>query len=165
MCAYNGYMKQENIAAYAAGIFDGEGYIGIDKISVSSGKKKAINLGLRVVISQKDGLIMDWLKINFGGNVYKQRNGSQYYIYRWRIHSLKAQQFLKTVLPYLIIKKAQSEFAIKFHDEKNERYEKCKIGKDGRYQPILETENKWRMEMKQKLSDLKRDYKPYTIIS
>ena len=156
-------MKQENIAAYAAGIFDGEGYVGIDRVSKSKGSKK-IHHSIRIVISQKDGAIMDWLKNNFGGNIYSQRNGTLYSIYRWRIHSKKAADFLKFVYPYLIIKKRQAKLAIWFMKQRDKRRKPVKVGKDGRFTLLSEKELLWRIEIKHKLEALKKDYKVSTMI-
>lgn len=148
------------MAAYAAGLFDGEGYVGIDSVCISSGKRKIAHLGLRVVISQKDGAIMDWLKENFGGNVYRQRNADKYYIHRWRIHSTKALDFLKFILPYSIIKKQQIGFAISFHETKKSRKEGKR--ENGRFIKLDDEELMWRISQKEKLSLLKTEYKPYT---
>lgn len=156
-------MKKETIAAYAAGIFDGEGYVGIDRVGKSTGSKK-IHHSIRIVISQKDGAIMDWLKANFGGNIYSQRNGTQYSIYRWRIHSKKASDFLKFVYPYLVIKKKQAKFAIWFIEQRNKRRERIKVGKDGRFTVLSEKELLWRVEMKKRLEKMKKDYKISTMI-
>lgn len=154
-------MKQEIMAAYTAGIFDGEGYVGIDRISKSTGSK-TIHHGIRVVISQKDGLIMNWLKSNFGGNVYQQRNNTDYFIYRWRIHSKKAAYFLETIYPYLIIKKEQVKLALEFVNEREVRHSKSRTNKKtGKFLQLSQEECNWRIEMKEKLSKLKKVYTPY----
>jgi hypothetical protein len=59
-------MKTKTTLAYAAGIFDGEGYVDI-YTATKSKYSRSSSLLLRVVISQKDGLIMNWLKENFNG--------------------------------------------------------------------------------------------------
>jgi len=154
-------MKKQIIAAYAAGIFDGEGYVGIDKVSKSTGSK-TIHYAVRIVISQKDGSLMNWLKSNFGGNVYQQRNGTNYSIYRWRIHSRKAQQFLAMIYPYLVIKKEQAKLALEFFDERKERFESQRTDKKtGKFNVISQEELNWRIGMKEKLSKLKKIYALY----
>lgn len=151
------------MAAYAAGIFDGEGYIGIDSICISNGKRRIAHLGLRIVISQKDGIIMDWLKDNFGGNVYKQRNGSKYYIHRWRIHSDSADRFLRFIYPYVLIKKPQVEFALSFNKERKERIKANNRSMlNGRFTRLTEEELQWRINKKAELSEMKKQYSPYT---
>jgi hypothetical protein len=152
---------KKHIASYAAGLFDGEGYVGIDTISRSN-KSINFNLGVRVIISQKDGLIMNWLKDNFGGNVYQQRNGSKYFIYRWRLHSKKAVKFLETIYPYAIIKKPQIKFAIKFDKERDTRWSKNgKTGKDGKFSRTSKEEIELRNVRKQELSNLKKVFIEY----
>lgn len=156
-------MNQKEIAAYAAGLFDGEGYVGIDSVCISNGKRRLPHLGLRIVISQKDGAIMDWLKDNFGGNVYRQRNGSQYYIYRWRIHSEKAEQFLRFIYPYVLIKKPQVDLALSFNEEKKKRAkDSVRSGKTGRFTNLTDEELKWRSDKKEEMSRLKKVYASYT---
>ncbi len=160
LCAYNGHMKKE-IKAYAAGIFDGEGYIGIDKVSKSTGSKN-YHYGIRVIISQKDGLIMDWLKDNFGGNVYHQKREQKYSIYRWRIHSKKAVEFLKNIYPYVLIKKSQIDLAIKFDKERIEKLTKNRLGKDGKFIQLSEQDMEWRVSMKEELMKIKKIYNKHT---
>ncbi len=156
-------MNKKEIAAYAAGIFDGEGYVGIDKTSVSSGHEKRMNHGIRVVISQKDGAIMYWLKEHFGGNVYSQRNGTKYSIYRWRAHAEKAEQFLLRILPYVIIKKKQVEFAIAFNQERKAKVlASGRSRSNGRYTVLTDEDIQWRLDKKAELIALKKFYIPYT---
>jgi hypothetical protein len=156
-------MYKKEISAYCAGLFDGEGYVGIDKTSVSHGKVRKIHHSIRVVISQKDGAIMNWLKERFGGNVYEQRNGTKYSIYRWRIHSLKAVQFLKCILPYVVIKKKQVEFAIAYYEESKEHaLVSARSSSTGRYVLLTEKEIKWRLKKKDELMKMKKEYIIYT---
>lgn len=155
-------MTNKETAAYSAGIFDGEGYVGIDKTSVSHGKIRKIHHSIRVVISQKDGLIMNWLKEHFGGNVYEQRSGTKYSIYRWRIHSQKAVTFLKYILPYVLIKRKQVEFAIAYYEKSKEHALSSKRSTTtGRYVLLTEKELNWRLEKKAELIKLKKVYIPY----
>jgi len=155
-------MTTKENACYAAGLFDGEGYVGIDKTSVSSGKARSVHRGVRVIISQKDGRIMNWLKDNFGGNVYSQRNGTKYSIYRWRTHAEKADKFLRCIQPYVIIKKPQVDFALDFNDERKKRtIIQGRSIKSGKYLPMTEDEIAWRLQKRDELVALKRDYVPY----
>lgn len=155
-------MKKE-MAAYAAGLFDGEGYVGIDKTCIGSGKSRSVHRGVKVIISQKDGQIMNWLKNNFGGNAYCQRNGSKYYIHRWRIHAKKADHFLRCILPYVIIKKKQVEFALEFNLEREQRLSRSgRSTKTGRFLPMTDNETAWRLKKHEELRSLKKIYTPYT---
>ena len=94
-------MKIE-IKSYAAGIFDGEGYVDIYKASTSKASKSP-SFMLRVVISQKDGRIMNWLQNHFGGHVRLETRGINS-IYRWDIRSQAAFKFLEVIRPFVLIK-------------------------------------------------------------
>lgn len=118
-------MKSTNISRYAylAGLIDGEGCICInktgrrisnDEIKVEDNKQALI---LRVIVTQKDGQVMDWLKGNFGGGVnlhYKGTNTG--YLHEWTLSHEKAGEILKKILPFLVIKKRQAEIAIQFQN-------------------------------------------------
>ena len=102
-------MTPETIAAYAAGFFDGEGYVGLLKRK----RGTSIEYFVQVSIGQNDGNIMDWVKENFGGNLYVVKRDGSFY---WTISNRAAYKFLKRVLPYLKYKKPQAELALQFFD-------------------------------------------------
>lgn len=103
----------ENISlSYLAGFFDGEGCI-----SILKRKKGNWNVShfLRVSIGQKDGETLDWIKDNFGGNVYLIKiDGS----YVWALSDHQAYEFTKIICPFLRYKKPQAELAIRFHEDR-----------------------------------------------
>lgn len=147
----------EYIYAYAAGLFDGEGYVDIYQATKSKSSKNC-SLMLRVIISQKDGLIMNWLKNNFGGNVlFSQRNDS--YIYRWEIRSKAAEQFLNQIYPFAKIKKEQIELALKFQKTKGNYLNTLKGHQ--KFRSLSEQEMKERFEIKEMLKKIKKEYRPY----
>ncbi len=151
-------MENETLYAYAAGIFDGEGYVDIYKASISKASKSP-SFMLRVIISQKDGLIMKWLEDNFGGHVlYSSRNGT--YIYRWDIRSKRALNFLKLIYPFVQIKKKQLDVAIEFEERRGTYLETLK-GFQG-FRRLSDEEIGWREKMSQKLKSLKKEYVSYT---
>jgi hypothetical protein len=148
----------KEIIAYTAGLFDGEGCVDIFKASVSKASKNPSFL-LRVVITQKQGLIMNWLKDNFGGNVQMSKRKDNY-IYRWDIRSQQAKHFLILIQPYVIIKKEQVDLAIEYEDRKGKYLETLK-GFRG-FRQLTKEEVDWRNSMQKKLSDLKKTYILYT---
>ena len=150
-------MTQNQIKAYAAGIFDGEGYVDIYKASTSTASKSP-SLMLRIIISQKDGLVMNWLQDNFGGNVVLERR-KETYIYRWDIRSQAAKRFLLQIQPFVLIKKEQIDLAIKYEEEK-EKYLLTLKGHQG-FRQLSEDEISRRMKMREDLRKLKKEYKPY----
>lgn len=143
--------------SYAAGLFDGEGYVDIYKATTSKASKSP-SFMLRVIISQKDGKVMNWLKDSFGGYVTKEVRPTSY-IYRWDIRSKSAHDFLLKILPYLVIKKEQAEIAILFEKEKGKYLETLK-GKQG-FRTLTEEEINRRTKTKEDLKLLKKIYAPY----
>ncbi len=146
-------MKDTDIA-YVAGLFDGEGYVDIYQASTSN-KSKSISLMLRVIISQKDGSIMNWLEKNFGGYVRMERRKDSW-IYRWDIRSQKAKDFLVLMMPYLKIKLAQAKLAIEFEEVKGKYLETLK-GFQG-FRKLTKNEIGKRMELKNRLKSIKKTY-------
>lgn len=146
-------MKISDIA-YVAGLFDGEGYVDIYSASTSKASKSP-SLMLRLIISQKDGSIMNWLDKNFGGHVrMERRKGS--WIYRWDIRSQKAKDFLLLILPYLKIKRAQAEMAIEFEEVKG-KYLGTLKGSQG-FRKLTKNEIGKRMEIKNRLKNIRKTY-------
>ena len=149
-------MKEE--IAYAAGMFDGEGSVDIYNATPAKASKSP-SFMLRVTIVQKDGQIMDWLHKHFDGYVALDNHGG-HYIYRWDIRSQKAKAFLLQILPYVLIKKAQVELALKFEQHK-EQYLLSLKGHRG-FRQLSQEEITLRFKMKEDLKKLKRVYTPYT---
>ncbi len=101
--------KKEELA-YLAGLIDGEGTISIGYCyrNHKSGRKryhKAI-----MSISNTDYRLIEWIKNLFGGYVgVKKYEGKTYKtIYRWSIDGTNIDNILKSVSPYLIIKREQA---------------------------------------------------------
>ena len=111
-------MKQTDLA-YMAGIFDGEGYVGIQ----SDGKKSKHgkqNLRLRVAVTSTDEWLCQYLKFAMGGGiiVLKRVAPNRRTCYHWELSYRKAAEFLRLILPYLHLKRPQAELAIKFQEAK-----------------------------------------------
>lgn len=150
-------MKINQIEGYAAGIFDGEGCVDIYNASTSKASKSP-SFMLRVVITQKDGLIMNWLQDRYGGHVQlSRRNGN--YIYRWDIRSQAAHRFLTIIYPFVLIKKGQVKLALEFEERKGKYLETLK-GFQG-FRKLSDEEIKKRVKIKENLQKLKREYTPY----
>jgi hypothetical protein len=149
-------MEITNIA-YVAGLFDGEGYVDIYSASTSKASK-SISLMLRVVISQKDGAIMNWLENNFGGHVRMEKR-KENWIYRWDIRSQAAKQFLQLILPFLKIKTEQVKMAIEFEEVKGKYLETLK-GHQG-FRKLTKNEIGKRLEIKNRLKNAKHTYSFY----
>lgn len=147
-----------NDNAYAAGLFDGEGCVDIYNASTSKASKSP-SFMLRVNITQKDGLIMNWLQDNFGGNVQLSKRPTTY-IYRWDIRSQAAVRFLTYILPFVKIKKKQVELALEFEGAKGKYWETLK-GHQG-FRQLSAKEIEYRIAIKERLKKMKREYILYT---
>lgn len=96
--------------AYFAGLFDGEGSVGIystKRIAQHGGQAQ-----FRVCLCNNDPRPLDRAKVLFGGRVrprlrqYKARLSNNW---EWYIDGQRADRFLIAVLPHLIIKRDQAE--------------------------------------------------------
>lgn len=106
--------------AYAAGLIDGEGCISISKKVIRNGKyagSSQSNYGLAVVVTQRDGKIVDWLYGNFGGSIYLHWKGTPTgWSHEWVLQYKNAAAFLKQILPFLVYKTPQAQIAVRFQD-------------------------------------------------
>ena len=105
--------------AYAAGIVDGEGYVGI-KCSEREKEQKSRSHRVYLSVGNTDERMVKFLNDKFGGTYYYAERGSSSPnakpMYTWKLSAISAVTFLKQVLPYLITKKERAEIAIKFQD-------------------------------------------------
>jgi len=102
---------------YAAGLFDGEGWATICKQSIKGRIDPRYQLVVGIGMVHKP--IIESMKETFGGNVFakntspaqseRTRNG-----FTWRLSSQPAADFLKKILPHLIVKRDEAELAIEF---------------------------------------------------
>ena len=113
-------MKKTDLA-YFAGILDGEGSIVIHKNKPQT-QRGSINptYVIEVNLTNTNEWIVRQFHFSFGGNVYlnKRKTDKTQNIWVWQISANKALPFLKTLLPYLKLKRGQVEIAIKFQEEK-----------------------------------------------
>lgn len=93
-------------AAYLAGLFDGEGTVGV----YSTNKGTTDNLKLSIANTFVP--VLDQIKIQYGGNIYK-RAGT---CFAWHMDGIKVRTFIETILPYAIIKQEQLNLAIAYLD-------------------------------------------------
>lgn len=111
-------LSSETDLAYAAGIIDGEGCIGVYgyvRPSIALGKRYSLTVRVSMVDSEPPTFLHE----TFGGYLghlhcpSRQKNNqrAQYY---WCIAAQKARQFLIVVLPYLRARRKQAEVAIEF---------------------------------------------------
>jgi hypothetical protein len=106
--------------AYAAGIVDGEGTIGITEIGARPKKgRKNPQHRIYVAVAMTDAAIPLLMSEMFGGSVntyhyHPERNRPQT---RWSLSGKRAVLCLEALLPYLRLKNAQAELAINFQEK------------------------------------------------
>lgn len=109
--------------AYAAGFFDGEGCVSLFYMALrrwkSDPSKRIHGFRLVVVISNTDWQIIKLFRARFGGQAYQDMCRpavpSRKPIYTWRINGADLQTyFLRAILPFSLVKKAQVEIALKY---------------------------------------------------
>ena len=129
---------------YAAGIIDGEGYIGIT-ISEPRGKAKSTYFNTVVNVGMADLEIPAWLQEIFGGSLYSypSKNGKTRGVFHWKLSGVAAIEFCKIIRPFLKLKNRQAEILIRFRED--ERLDFSRHGGAGVRVPIQEI-------------DIKRDY-------
>lgn len=102
---------------YAAGLFDGEGWITICKQTIKGRIDPRYQLVIGIGMVYRP--IILGLQETFGGNVFNKRtspgqseNTRDGFI--WRLSSQPAADFLKKILPHLIVKREEAELALEF---------------------------------------------------
>lgn len=101
-------------AAYAAGLFDGEGCVEVYMQSSGRRGKDGKRRSLRVCLSVSgvDTKPLYWLQEHYGGTVRVGRNGispNKRPIGRWGVYGDESEMFAKAILPYVIVKREQLE--------------------------------------------------------
>lgn len=103
-------MFADTDVAWAAGIMDGEGCIGVYSGGADAG------LRLTVQVGNTDLVMITKLHDMFGGYVSTtmkaNKSGKPYYM--WRAASGKGDAVLRQLLPYLVTKRQQAEVALTF---------------------------------------------------
>ncbi len=93
--------------SYAAGIIDGEGYIGVQN------KWSRNNYQLRVAVAMKYDIIPNWLYERFEGSVTTYLNAGKS-LTMWVVSGQLARSCCEQVLPYLLLKNEQAEAALDY---------------------------------------------------
>lgn len=94
--------------AYAAGLLDGEGCIGIHS-------SKGPRYRLSVRITNTDRRMTDWMKKEFGGHVTtRPPKLPRVEQYTWEVADSSAEEFLRSIYVYSVCKKEQIDIALTF---------------------------------------------------
>lgn len=106
---------------YIAGFFDGEGCVGIQKRYEPERKGQNLRYRMYVQITVSTPNVLQKIHKEFGGYFYKgcmqyvvSKNPRQIWVLKWG--GRKAADFLRVILPFLILKKKEAQLAIKFQE-------------------------------------------------
>lgn len=104
---FEGAGRAPAILAYAAGLIDGEGHIGI----VTPQRGKGNHYRLQVEVRNTDARLVKWLHDEFGGSVmYVKRVQPRHRpVWIWTVQGRKAELFLRSIRPYLIGKAERAD--------------------------------------------------------
>jgi len=94
--------------AYLAGLFDGEGCV---HITIEHG----IASSLTITIAQNDETPLRFAQELLGGVIHLRHEKSKNANY-WKLHANEAADFLRLVEPYLLVKKKDAKYGIKFQE-------------------------------------------------
>ena len=107
--------------AYAAGFFDGEGWIRIKR----DRRRDMVSPRFFIVVGAANTKRepIDFLREKFGGSIRVRISKDKCWAdrYDWQVTDELAVRFLRVVLPYLKIKRPQAKLAIQFQDTLHSR--------------------------------------------
>src|SRR5260370_35134015 len=110
-------MLIEAAKAYAAGLFDGEGCVIIDKPRRGKGHT------LMVTLAMREPIAVTWLQERWPGSlcpaIRRPKAGEPFTLWYWRRYTSAAAAFLSDILPYLLVKQAQAKLANEFQPPKS----------------------------------------------
>lgn len=113
----------EWVLAYTAGLVDGEGSIHVvvvrgEATAELNGHEIALprQISLRISVLMTDRAPLDFLSAWFGKSVtvYRRQNSQYRDVYQWRMAGGDAQNFIRLIQPYLLVKAAQAKLALQF---------------------------------------------------
>lgn len=96
--------------SYAAGLIDGEGYIGIQRTGASYGVR------LKVAMSDKGVRALRRMEKHYGGNVLEQpaRDEKHRPTYLWWLTGVKASELIARLRPMFAVKDVAADIALEF---------------------------------------------------
>lgn len=114
-------MNNDVLYAYLAGSIDCDGFISIQRTRKTKGEKYAhqpIYYTAKIGFTSTDPGVPSLFKETFGGSLYEHqpKNETHKRWYVWQATNDKAGSAIKSLLPFLKLKKPQAEIALKFQD-------------------------------------------------
>ena len=141
---------------YVAGLFDGEGYVRINEWRKPNSTHVRFNIFMGINMTHRP--IIEALHRQFGGYFQVSRHDlrmpTHRALYAWIISSDRAAKFLRRILPYCRVKRAEIRVALKLQDHiAKHRY---KRGRQLRSNPRREALLAYRRKLAAEISALKR---------
>ncbi|MCI0349121.1 MAG: hypothetical protein L0Z53_06810 [Acidobacteriales bacterium] len=101
--------------AYAAGIVDGEGYLGVNR---HGDGKDGYNYQVNCTVVSSTLRLLEFLQTRWGGSVHVKPLSSfgKKPAWQWRIASIKADKFVTDIYPHLLVKKEQAKLLRTFQE-------------------------------------------------
>lgn len=109
--------------AYIAGLFDGEGHVGLNRHYCAKGRTGAGRIRVICQIANTDKSMIDFVQTRFPSRTYayfNHRNSKRKNYWNWMVVGENAVLFLRAILPFLITKKERALLAIQFHEQKQD---------------------------------------------
>lgn len=104
--------------SYLAGLIDGEGYIGVKRSGKAYGDRKTPGYHARIQIRMVDEPAIAFLTETLGGRYYMENphaaQGRPLFCYQ--ASDAAAERVLRTVLPYLRVKRRSAELVLAFRE-------------------------------------------------
>jgi DNA modification methylase len=126
-------MNRNELLAYLAGIIDGEGSLSIKKSTYRMRSEKHRDMkhpeySPRVSVKNLNKDVLMLLRQEFGGCVYREKQIYQgrnsfkrnRILWAYDVHSRRAYNLVKTLYPFLIIKKPQAEIILQLEQVKKD---------------------------------------------
>lgn len=139
-------MNSDVLWAWAAGIVDGEGCIGLEKNGHS--RTQSYTLGLSIEMTHLSTI--QKLRRIFGcGKQYERhRNKRHRKLYQLQLHGKEASDAIRKMLPYLVTKREQANLAIEYS-------ERCQT-EPGNNQPVSVEVQNLRQIMYEEMQELNK---------
>ena len=108
-------LDNERLMAYVAGIVDGEGTVHI--MEAWGARSLSPSHHVQVTITNTSTDLMEWLVSNLGGRIEIRRDPGRpahhKQPYSWRVHGMNAENLLRAIQPWVVIKARQVDCALR----------------------------------------------------
>jgi len=109
-------MKKRHLLSYLAGVFDGEGYIGIAKRRARPPKQPNVSYVAYMQVAMTDEIVPRLFHMTFGG-LFRTRKPDQHnwkMQYIWYITGRNCKPVITELMPYTFLKRPQFELVLHF---------------------------------------------------